>query len=407
MSIIPYSKQKIDSDDINAVQKVLASDFITQGPKINEFERAIADYCGTKYAVAVANGSAALHLAALAAGLKAGDEAITTPITFLATANAVLYAGGTPVFADIDYDTANIDPDQIKRLVTRKTKAILPVDLAGLPCAIRAIHAIAARHGLTIIQDASHALGSESQGEKVGSCRFSDMTIFSFHPVKHITTGEGGCITTNNKKYYEKLKALRSHGVYRLTETQQKLGTWYYEMKELGFNYRITDFQCALGLSQLSKLEDFIKRRIQIARRYDAAFSEFGEYLKVPAQQINNEKHVWHLYLLRLRLKKPSAIRRSLFEHLRSNGIYAQVHYIPIYKQPFYRKLLSGKKVNCPNADRYYDEVLSLPIFPSLSESETEKTISTVKDFFKKFNSKNKGAGKRQRDAANLVRESV
>ena len=385
MKKIPYSRQKIDRSDIDAVCEVLSSDFITQGPKIDEFERIFANYCGAKYAVAVSNGTAALHLAAKAAGLKEGDEAITTPITFLATANAILYAGAMPVFADIDYDTVNINPDEIVKRLTRRTKAILPVDFAGLPCRMREIQKIAKRHGLSVIEDASHALGAEyDRGQtKVGSCRFSDMTVFSFHPVKHITTGEGGCITTNNKNYYENLKDLRSHGVYKNDMTIKQFGPWYYEMKELGFNYRITDFQCALGISQLQKIDNFINRRTEIAHIYDKAFSELGDCLKVPAQIIGNAKHVWHLYLLRLNMREPGRIRRILFDHLRSSGINAQVHYIPIYKQPYYKKALSGKRIDCPNAERYYNEVLSIPLFPNLTDEATETIIKTVKNFLR------------------------
>ncbi len=378
---IPYSKQKIDSSDIDAVRQTLTSDFITQGPKVEEFERALAHYCGAKYVVAVANGTAALHLAALASGLKKGDQAITSPITFLATANAVLYSGAEVVFADIDYDTVNIDPKSIRKLISKKTKAILPVDFAGLPAKAEEIYKIAKSNGLVIIEDASHALGARYRGNKVGSCKHSDMSVFSFHPVKHITTGEGGCITTNSKKYYEKLKALRSHGVYRTDHIQRKQGPWYYEMKELGFNYRITDFQCALGMSQLKKIDEFISKRIEIAQKYNESFSELKEYLKLPAQEIDGEKHVWHLYLLRLNLKNSASVRRKLFEYLKSNGINPQVHYIPIFRQPFYKRILNGRKNHCPNAERYYDEVMSLPIFPTMSEGEFQKTVSTVKRF--------------------------
>ncbi len=384
MAIIPYSKQKINSADIDAVCQTLGSDFITQGPKIEEFERALADYCKSKYAVAVSNGSAALHLAALAIGLRPGAEVITTPITFLATANAAIYAGTTPVFADIDYDTVNIDPQSIKNLITKRTKAIFPVDFAGLPADMSQIFEMAKRRGLKVVEDASHALGSQYGRKKVGSCQFSDMTTFSFHPVKHITTGEGGCITTNSKVYYEKLKALRSHGVYRTPAAQRKFGKWYYEMKDLGFNYRITDFQCALGLSQLQKLDEFIKQRSRIAQQYNEAFSELDDYLKIPAQKIAPDKqYVWHLYLLRIKLEKPGSIRRRLFEYLWANEIHAQVHYIPIYKQPFYQKLFSNKIIRCPNAERYYEEVLSLPLFPTLTNDEVMRTIAAVKDFFK------------------------
>lgn len=386
MNQVPYSKQSLSASDIEAVQEVLTSDFITQGPKIGEFERAFASYCGAKYAVAVSSGTAALHLAVQAAGLNKGEEAITTPITFLATANAILYVGARPVFADIDCETANIDPASVERCITKKTKVIIPVDFAGLPCQMRAIHNIAMQHGLTVIEDASHALGGEYDRDryKVGSCTFSDLTIFSFHPVKHITTGEGGCITTNNKTYYEKLKALRSHGVYKEGACMKRFGPWYYEMKELGFNYRITDFQCALGMKQLERLDQFLTQRTQIAHQYNEAFADFGAYLRIPAQRIKNEKHAWHLYLLRLKLRRPAKVRRSLFEHLKANGINVQVHYIPIYWQPYYRNLFNSKKVYCPNTERYYSEVLSLPLFPELGRETLYRIIGLVKDFLTK-----------------------
>ncbi len=383
MKQIPYSKQKIDACDIASVRQVLASDFITQGPKIDEFERAVAHYCGAKYAVAVSNGTAALHLAALVSGLKKGDKAITTPVSFLASSNCILYTGAEPVFADIDYETVNIDPDSISKLISKKTKVIIPVDFAGLPSRLEEIYKIAKANGLTVIEDASHSLGAQYRNHKVGACKHSDMTIFSFHPVKHITTGEGGLITTNNKKYYEQLKALRSHGTYQQSKAHKKEGGWYYEMKELGFNYRITDFQCALGLSQLSKLEQFINKRIDIAHHYNNLFSDIKHFVRIPPQVIDREKHVWHLYLLRLKLKNPLAKRRKLYDFLKSKGIHTQVHYIPIYRQPFYQKLLN-KKPNCPNAERYYEEVLSLPIFPTITENELKYTVSSVKDFLLK-----------------------
>ena len=383
MPNIPYSRQSLDSSDFDAVRQTLASDWITQGPKIDEFERAIADYCGAKFAVAVSSGTAALHLAALAAGLKKGDEAITSPITFLSTANCILYVGATPVFADIDYDTVNINPAGILKLISKKTKAILPVDFAGLPAVMPEIRRIADRRSLIVIEDASHALGAESAGHKVGSCRYADMTVFSFHPVKHITTGEGGCITTNDKGLYQKLKSLRTHGVEKTKAVQKKYGGWYYEMTALGFNYRITDIQCALGISQLAKLSGFIDRRVQIARLYDQLFLNCSAFLKLPAQKVKNEKHIYHLYLMRLKGKFANR-RRTLYEHLKSLGIGTQVHYIPVYRQPYYREQLRGKKIHCPNAERYYKEVLSLPIFPGLDDGEVKKIANHVTDFLKK-----------------------
>lgn len=381
MKNIPYCRQSLDGSDFRAVEKSLHSAYLTQGPKVREFEKALAAYCGARYAVAVANGTAALHLAAIAAGLGKGDEAITSPITFLATPNAALYVGAKPVFADIDYATVNIDPGAVQAKLTRRTKAILPVDMAGLPADMAAISKIAKRHGLMVIEDACHALGGRYRKGKVGSCAYSDMTVFSFHPAKHITTGEGGCITTNSKKLYEKLCSLRSHGVSRTAATQRRMGGWYYEMLELGWNYRITDIQCALGMSQLSKIEGFISRRRQIARMYDAAFCDMPE-LRVPSQGSRGEKHVYHLYLLRLQGCRSGA-RRRLYDHLKSKNVHCQVHYIPVYRQPHYRKLFGDLSASCPNAERYYEEALSLPMFPGLKDAEVRYVIQAIRGFFK------------------------
>ncbi len=262
MRFIPYGKQSLDKKDIADVMSVLKTDWITQGPKINDFENALSHYTGAKYAVAVTSGTAALHLAAIAGGISKGDEIITSPITFAASSNSILYAGGRPVFADVQSDTANIEPKEIEKKITGKTKAIIPVHFSGQSCEMDRISKIAKKHKLIVIEDAAHALGSLYKGSKVGSCKYSDMTIFSFHPVKHITTGEGGVVLTNNKKLYEKLLMLRSHGITKdkslFENADENCGAWYHEMRMLGFNYRITDFQCALGISQLKKLDGFV-----------------------------------------------------------------------------------------------------------------------------------------------------
>lgn len=386
MERIPYGRQSIDKSDINAVSGVLRSSWMTQGPKVSEFEEALARYCGARYAVAVSSGTAALHLACLAAGLKEGDEAVTTPVTFLATPNSVFYAGAKPVFADIDYETVNISPAEIKKRITRKTKAVLPVHFAGLPCNMKEISAIAKKNKLTVIEDACHALGAEysSGGKwiKVGSCRHSDMAVFSFHPVKTIALGEGGAITTNSRKIYEKLLALRSHGTYKDKKTAAE-GSWYYEMRDFGFNYRLTDIQCSLGISQLGKIDRFLGRRKRIASAYNKAFGEMGELIRVPEVESSEKKHAWHLYLLRLNLKKLSSSRKKVFDSLRRKGIDVQVHYIPVSRQPFYRKKGYGKEKYI-SSEKYYKETISLPIYPGLKDQQLKYVIKTVKDVLEK-----------------------
>jgi perosamine synthetase len=298
---IPYGRQTIDKADIKAVSNTLASEFLTTGPKIGEFEKKFARFVGAKYAVAVSSGTAALHLAVLAVGLKNGDELITSPMTFAASANCALYCGAKPVFVDIK-ENGLIDEKLIEDKITPETKIMIPVHLGGLPCDMKKIDAIAKRHKLIVIEDACHALGSEYLGTKIGDCKYSDMAVFSFHPVKHITTGEGGMITTNSKVYYEKLLLLRTHGITRDPHNliNKKEGLWFYEMQELGFNYRLTDFQSALGISQLNKVKEFIKKRITIAIKYDQAFSKIDgiEIIKTP----EGCKNVYHLYTLKVKI---------------------------------------------------------------------------------------------------------
>lgn len=385
MKILSYGKQQISADDIRSVAEVLKSDWITQGSKVQEFEDTIAAYCGAKHAVVVSSGTAALHLACLVAGLGPGDEAVTSPVTFLATANSVVYVGATPVFSDIDYETTNLDAGKLPAAITRRTKVVLPVHLGGLPCDMKPISDLALAKGLTVIEDACHAFGAEYRGEKIGSCRYSDMTVFSFHPVKLITTGEGGCITTNSTKYYKRLMALRSHGVYRSPSLQRKHGGWFSEMRQLGFNYRITDFQCALGLSQLVKVDHFLAKREIVARRYSHAFQDLGVQVKLPALSYPDRRHAWHLYLFRLNSGRSRNSRRQLYDALRKDGILAQVHYVPIYKNPFYKDLLGNRaRTNTPNAEKYYKETLSLPIYPALREHEITRVIRAVRRIFRK-----------------------
>ena len=366
--------------------EVLRSDFLTQGPQAGKFEDAICKYTGAKYAVVVSSGTAALHIAALAAGIKKGDEVITSPITFAASANCVLYCGGKPVFADIQPDTININPEEIKKQVTKKTRAIIPVHFAGYPCNLQKIRYIAKTHNLIVIEDACHALGAEykSNGKwlKVGSCKHSDMTVFSFHPVKHITTGEGGAITTNSKRLYEKLKALKNHGMYKDSVTAQK-GPWYYEIRKLGFNYRITDFQCALGITQLSKINGFLKRRRDLADKYNKAFSDLSDSVGLPHYADRTKKHAWHLYVLRLKPKSLRQNKKRIFEKLRARGIGVQVHYIPVFYHPYYKRTLRCNAMNFPNSIRYYKEAMSIPLYECLSDTQQEKVIKTIKAVLK------------------------
>jgi UDP-4-amino-4,6-dideoxy-N-acetyl-beta-L-altrosamine transaminase len=367
MKSIPYGHQWIDKDDIKEVVKVLKSDWLTQGPKIEEFEKDIAKYCKTKYAVAVSSGTSALYLAYKVAGINYGDEVITTPLTFAATANTIFFCNAKPVFVDIEEDTKNIDSKEIEKKITKKTKAIVTVDFAGHPCDYDQIKKIAKKHKLLLIQDACHALGAEYKGKKIGN--FVDMTVLSFHPVKHITTGEGGMILTNNKNFYEKLKILRSHGIVKKPEK----GGWYYEIENPCFNFRISDIQCALGISQLKKIDKFLKRRREIAKIYNQAFENIKEII-TPIQK-DYSKSAWHLYVVEILGNG----RRKFFEKLRKAGILVQVHYIPLHLQPFYQKRFGYKPGDFPIAEKYYERALTLPLFPKMTNTEINRVISVVK----------------------------
>lgn len=375
---IPYGRQTIDEQDIEAVVSVLKSDYLTTGPAVAEFERKVADYTGAKYAVAIANGTAALHAACYAAGIGEGDEVITTPITFAASSNCVLYCKGTPVFADIDPHTYNIDPQDIERKITDKTKAIIAVHFTGQPCEMDRIHEIAKEHKLIVIEDGAHALGAEYKGRKVGS--LSDMTTFSFHPVKHITTGEGGMIVTDNPDLYERLKLFRTHGITRDEHLLNKNdGAWYYEQLDLGYNYRITDIQCALGTSQMDKLPEFLEKRKSIAGRYNEAFADC-DVIQTPYQKDGCE-NAWHLYVIRLK----NGRRKEVFDALRAAGIGVNVHYIPVYTHPYY-KGHGYASVCCPNSEEYYKECISIPMYPSLKEEEQQYVIDKVLDIVRNEN---------------------
>lgn len=382
-SYLPYGKQWIEDCDIEAVVEVLKGDYLTTGPYISKFEQAVAQYVGAKYAVAFSNGTAALHGACFAAGIDQGDEVITTPMTFAASANCVLYQGGIPVFVDIDEKTYNIDPNKIEEKITDKTKAIIPVDFTGQPVELDRILEIAKKYNLVVIEDAAHALGATYKGRKIGS--ICDMTMFSFHPVKHITSGEGGIITTNNKEYYEKLLQFRSHGITRDREKLNEYhGPWYYEMQFLGYNYRMTDIQAALGTSQLKKIDQFIELRRKYVAMYNEAFKDIDEII-TPFQHEDGQSS-WHLYIIRLKLNKLKASRLEIFEALQQQNIGVNVHYIPVYFHPYYRQL-GYKKGICPNAEKLYEEMITLPLFPAMSEEDVNDVIKAVKrtiDYYRK-----------------------
>lgn len=371
---LPYGKQWLTETDIEEVVKVLKSDYLTTGPAIASFEKAIAEFVGAKYAVAFSSGTAALHGASYAAGIGSGDEVITTPMTFAASANCVLYTNGTPVFADIDPKTYNLDPDKVKAKINARTKAIIPVHFTGQPADMEAIWELARQHNLIVIEDAAHALGARFQGKQIGGQ--SDMTMFSFHPVKHITTGEGGVITTNRQDLYEKLILFRSHGITRQPEKMRNHeGPWYYEMMDLGFNYRMTDIQAALGLSQLDKLNEFLKRRKEIAAQYNAVFREMRG-LTVPHQSSDTESS-WHLYVLRFDENSFRAGRRVLYEALQAENIGVNVHYIPVYYHPYYQQLGYNKGI-CPLAEQLYEEIITLPLFPAMTDKDVQDVIRAV-----------------------------
>ena len=376
--LIPYGKQWITAEDIQAVADVLASDWITQGPTINEFEEAVARYCGARFAVAVSSGTAALHLAALAAEFGPGDEVITSPITFVASANCALYTGALPVFADIDEQTFCMDPVEVTYRITSKTKGIIPVHFAGHPCDMPALWEEASKKGITVIEDASHAIGAscESEGGRimVGSCAHSHMAVFSFHPVKHITTGEGGMVTTNDEALYRKLITLRTHGITRDPELLTRdEGPWYYEMQSLGYNYRITDFACALGIKQLEKLDNFVQRRREIVQSYNEAFQS-EEELILPLEKMGNRSS-WHLYVVQLR----TLDRLKVFNELRELGLGVNVHYIPVHLQPYFRDKFGYGEGDFPRAELYYSRVLTLPLYPGMSPDDVQYVIESVK----------------------------
>lgn len=380
---LSYGKQTIDENDIQAVIDVLKGDYLTTGPCVKEFEERVANYVGAKYAVAVSNGTAALHMACFAAGIKEGDEVIVSPMTFAASANAVLYCGGTPVFADIDPVTYNIDPKKIEEKITERTKAIIPVDFTGQSVDMDTIKTIADKHGLLIIEDAAHALGSEYKGRKVGSQ--ADMVEFSFHPVKPITTAEGGIVTTNSEELYKKMMIFRTHGITRdhdiLVENH---GLWYYEQQFLGYNYRLTDVQSALGTSQMNKIDEFISRRREIVKVYNDAFKDIKEIVTPFEADFSNSG--WHIYVIKLKQDMLTGTRKEIFEALLAENIGVNVHYVPVYLHPYYREL-GYKKGICPNAENLYKNIITLPLFPSMTSEDIQDVINAVNkviDYYRK-----------------------
>lgn len=400
INYINYGRQFIDKKDIEAVVAVLQSDMLTQGPNDILFESAMCKYVQAEYAVAVNSGTSALHIACLAADIKAGDEVITSPITFVASANCAVYCGAKPVFADIDPRTYNISPAEIENCITRRTKAVIPVHFAGQSCDMQAIHAIIKKaekkygHKIHIIEDASHALGSIYDGKRVGSCTFSDMAVMSFHPVKHITTGEGGMVFTNSAALQKKFLRFRSHGITSepneffsydlafsqldpLDSSKSVANPWYYEQQFLGYNYRMTNIQSALGLSQLKKLEMFRKRRREIVTKYNSVFKD-TDYVQIPFEKHVNDAN-FHLYVLLFDFEKIGINRAQFISALRAKGFYTQVHYIPVHLQYYYQKKFGTGWGDCENAEAYYHKCLSIPLYPSMTDEEVISTIKAIK----------------------------
>ncbi|WP_082593449.1 UDP-4-amino-4,6-dideoxy-N-acetyl-beta-L-altrosamine transaminase [Paenibacillus sp. Soil766] len=376
--LLAYGSQWISDADIEEVVLVLKSDYLTQGPTIAEFERSVAAVAGVEYAVAFCNGTAALHGACYAAGITEGDEVITTPLTFAASSNCVLYVGGTPVFADVDPTTFLLDLNEVKKKLTSKTKAIIPVDFTGQPIDMRKFKAFAEKNGLVMIQDAAHSLGASFAGEPVGAV--ADMTMFSFHPVKPVTTGEGGVIVTNNPDYYRRLLLFRSHGITRDHQayTNESEGPWYYEMQELGYNYRLTDLQAALGLSQMGRLGEFVQLRNNIAQTYSNLFEDLENEGLIRRPLVHAEAiSGWHLYILHLQLDHLTAGRKEIFEALRAENIGVNVHYIPVHLLPYYQRL-GYEKGSLPLAEQLYECFITLPLFPKMTEQDAKDVVNAV-----------------------------
>jgi len=370
---LPYGHQSISETDIAAVAAALRSEWITTGPRVTEFERGVAARVGARHAVAVSSGTAALHVAAFAAGLGPGDEAIVPPLTFAATANAVRYLGATPVFADVQADTLTLDPERVAEKLTSRTRAIIGVDFAGLPCDWEALRALARPAGLALIDDAAHALGATSNGRALGS--LVELTTFSFHPVKHATTGEGGMVTTDDPALAERARRFRNHGITVDASERFSRGEWHYEMVDLGFNYRLTDVQCALGLSQITRLDAMLARRRAIATRYRAHLRGLPG-LALQALPAGRE-HAWHIFPILLDLDRLAGDRRAIFAALRAEGIGVNVHYIPVYWHPYYQRLGYAKGL-CPVAEALYERLITLPLFPAMTDGDVDDVLAAV-----------------------------
>ena len=372
--MIPYGRQAVDEEDIQAVMEVLRSDWLTTGPKVEEFEQAFAQYVGTKEAVAVSSGTAALHAAMYALGIGPGDEVIVPAMTFAATANCVIFQGGTPIFVDVDPETLLIDLEQVESKINSRTRAVIAVDYAGHPADYDRLRTIADKNGIALVADACHSLGARYKDRNVGT--LADLNVFSFHPVKHITTGEGGMITTHDAELASRMRIFRNHGIATDFYQREAIGTWYYEVVDLGFNYRITDIQCALGLSQLKKLPDFLAQRRRIAKRYNEIFIRSQNIRPIRAKE--SVSHAYHLYVITIEFDQIGKAREQVFKLLRKGGIGVNVHYIPVHLHPYYRKALGTGPGDCPTAELMYNKILSLPIHPKMTEAQVEEVAEKL-----------------------------
>jgi len=372
--MIPYGRQSIDEEDILAVTQVLRSDWLTTGPKVEEFEQAFAQYVGTKEAVAVSSGTAALHTAMYALGIRPGDEVIVPAMTFAATANCVMFQGGTPIFAGVHPETLLIDPEQVESKINSRTRAVIAVDYAGHPADYDRLRTITDKNGIALVADACHSLGARYKDRNAGT--LADLNVFSFHPVKHITTGEGGMITTDHSKFAGRMRLFRNHGITTDHYQREATGTWYYEVVDLGFNYRITDIQCALGLSQLKKMPDFLTKRRQIVARYDKLFAN-SQNLR-PIKPKENVSHAFHLYVIAIEFDAIGKTREQVFKLLRQSGIGVNVHYIPVHLHPYYQKVLGTAPGDCPTAEMMYKKILSLPIHPKMTEAQVDEVAEKM-----------------------------